>query len=128
MRITLMGNVIYNFIFWRFKYIMHGNGRFHHSEIWSEMSTMPACPGQKCMAHLFCQCRKLLDRQFFYIFRAVIVSIYINIHSSFSYQFLLFFSFVRIDDTISPGVNSKSRAILNIFLFSFHQTRMALFS
>ena len=56
------------------------------------------------------------------------LSIYINIHSSFSYQFLLFFSFVRIDDTISPGVNSKSRAILNIFLFSFHQTRMALFS
>jgi hypothetical protein len=58
----------------------------------------------------------------------LIVSIYINIHSSFSYQFLLFFSFVRIDDTISPGVNSKSRASLNIFLFSFHQTRMALFS
>ena len=68
MRITLMRNIKYKFIFWRVKYIVQRYCRFHYSKIRSEM---PAMLSTSCYYRFPDFLRKylhLINIQLFHIF------------------------------------------------------------
>ena len=67
-RIALMRNVVDDLILRGIEYIMHGNGRFHHAEIRSEVTAVLAQTKQQSLPHFCCQCMHFVYIQFFYIF------------------------------------------------------------
>ena len=69
--IALMRNVIDDLILRGIEYIMHGNGRFHHAEIRSEVTAVLAQTKQQSLPHFCCQCMHFVYVQFFYIFRCI---------------------------------------------------------